>query len=295
MPGKSLEPPAVIARLKDGSQLPPSAVDEFLESIHHIVDRLVTDDVTVIASPLVLGRPDNPVFERIRLLVKDERWKPPEDVWDAEPSELATALRLPLSQLELYPVYGEVNLLGELLWDLQLSDDDARPYIELLDAWQDSYAASAGGVRRPYRVTPVGRESDFEDWLVDHFDVLRGLGFPVRLATRDTDGLVGRQGHLSRDSRPDLVTRFTEDTNEHREGDWLVIENKATFVGIEAADQLARYVDWLSHRGLDGDVHGLLIADGRSVHLGSSTDGTGLQVHLAHGARLPRRRPSAAC
>ena len=264
------EPANEIARLKAGSDLPPARVDAFLESIHHIIDCLVGDDVTVIAPPLIIARVDDPVWERIRHLVKDKHWEPPEDRLDSEPAALAAALRLPVSQLELYPVIGEIGLLGELFEDLGLSDDQVRPYMKLMDEWLESYATSVKGVQvvRQYRVAPAGKESLFEDWLIENLEVLADLGLPVRLASKEQDGIAGRQGHLTPDSRPDLVTRFTEDIGGYREGDWLVIENKTTPVDVEAGFQLERYVDWLRHRGVPGEVYGHLIADGRTVALG---------------------------
>ena len=53
---------------------------------------------------------------------------------------------------------------------------------------------------------------------------------------------------LDRRSIPELVRWSTEDCEEGRAEDWLVIENKATTVGQAALHPLSRYVDLLPAR-----------------------------------------------
>lgn len=173
-------------------------------------------------------------------------------------------------------------------------DADERRCARLYQTWIDTYELKRGGVR-PYRVRPVGREDAFEGWLIENLDKLSEAGLPVRLATVEVDGIRGRQPQLGRDSRADLVCRFTRDEGTFRRGDWLVVENKATAVGSPVATQLSRYVDWLTHRGGEGAVHGLLIADGMSVNLGRALkERDHLYVSLAGlGYRdVVRARPS---
>ena len=69
---------------------------------------------------------------------------------------------------------------------------------------------------------------------------------------------------LDRRSIPDLVCWFTEECEEGRAEDWLVIENKATAVGQATLHQLSPYVDLLPARvsGQPEQVHGPLLADG---------------------------------
>ena len=69
---------------------------------------------------------------------------------------------------------------------------------------------------------------------------------------------------LDRRSIPDLVRWSTEDCEEGRAEDWLVIENKATAVGQATLHQLSRYVDLLPARvsAQPEQVHGPLLADG---------------------------------
>lgn len=263
---KGLEPARVIDAIANRTGESLEVVHRFVESAHHVVDLLVTDDVTVLAYPLIIAQPDCPVWERLRTLVKDETWTPPES-WDRSIDEVATALRLPAHMLERYPVAGDAQILGSILQDLDLRDrTEERTCAKLYEAWIDTYETNQVSLRT-YRVTPVGREEAFESWLIDNLEKLADAGLPVRLATLKEDGVRGRQPQLGNDSRADLVCRFMRDEGNFRQGDWLVIENKTTAVGSPVAAQLSRYVDWLTHRGVDGAVHGLLIADGMSVNL----------------------------
>lgn len=61
------------------------------DAFHHVVDRLVTDGVTVVAPPLIAGY-TTPTFERLRYLIKRDEWVAPEGFCDADWPELASAL-----------------------------------------------------------------------------------------------------------------------------------------------------------------------------------------------------------
>lgn len=261
------EPGWVVQRLEAVSDLSGDDVARFVSAIHDVADDLVTDDVTIIAPPVVLARQHCPVWERVRFVVKDESWTPPEDFMDAAPEDLAVSLSLPLEVVERYPVVGTTTLLVHLLDELGVPDSAAKPYSLLLQEWLDTYGKGDGRRARQYRITPAGREDAFETWLESHLEVLEAAGCPVRLATAEADGLVGRQPRLTSRLRPDLICRFTRDEGQYVAGDWLVIENKCTAVGEMAETQLARYVDTLRQQGVAGGVHGLLIADGRTIGL----------------------------
>lgn len=261
-----LEPAWVIGAIAHRTGEPLRVVHRFLESAHHVVDLLVTDDVTIMAYPLIIARSDCPVWERIRTLLKDDAWVPPK-AWDADLEEVAAALRLPIHMLEKYPLASDGQIIGGIFKDQDLRDgDEQEQCVRLYEGWLDTYETKRGSVRS-YRVTPVGREDTFEDWLIENLDKLSEAGLPVRLATLQEDGIRGRQPQLAKDSRADLVCRFSRDEGAYQRGDWLVIENKATAVGSPVAQQLSRYVDWLRHQGYPGSVHGLLIADGISINL----------------------------
>lgn len=163
---------------------------------------------------------------------------------------------------------GHAGILVRLLETLQLEDSQAEQLMAMLEAWTDTYGTN-DGPGREYRVTPVGTEAAFEDWLESDLGVLKEFGYRVRLADVSADGIAGRQPRINSRNIPDLVCRFLEGNDFAAEGDWLVIENKATYVGQLAMHQLSRYVDLLPTKANVGSarVHGLLLADGISVNL----------------------------
>jgi hypothetical protein len=55
---------------------------------HEIVDECITDDISVVAPPLVIGRLGCPVLDRLLLRLGDGQWQLPESV-DVTESELA--------------------------------------------------------------------------------------------------------------------------------------------------------------------------------------------------------------
>jgi hypothetical protein len=237
------------------------------EAVHEIVEELVTDDVSVIAPPLILGRFGCPVLDRLFLRLEDPRWVLPESV-DVPPEELAESLRLPVDVIEAYPVVGRFGLLAKVLDRLAVADEDAEKYLALLDAWLSTYAEGSG---RDFEVLPTGSREAFRGWLLDRFDLLGRFGYPARLADPDDDRLDGRAHSFDDGRRPDLVARITADGDVVRRGDWLVIQHKATAVGHNAHDELAAHVDWLraelGPQANGAAVHGLLIADGASLLL----------------------------
>lgn len=236
-------------------------------AFRHVVDRLVADDFTVLAAPLIVGRRD-PVFERLRELVKRDDWSLPEYGVDARPEELANCLHLPLEIVELYPLVGDAGVLVRVIDLLRLTDDDLERVMAMWTTWIQQFLAADGGAA-PYVVHPVGRESAIGDWLHGDPGILRPFGFDV--ARDNFDGLpVRSREHVFDDRRrADLIFRASENSESLAAGDWLVVELKATRVASPAAEQLARYVDWLQRDlGPDHTVRGLLVADGITVNLG---------------------------
>jgi hypothetical protein len=239
----------------------------FAEAVHEIVEELVTDDVSVISPPLIVGRFGCPVLDRTFMRLEDPRWALPESV-DVSPEELAEMLRLPVDVVAAYPVVGRFGLLAKLLDRLTVADDDAETYLRMLDTWLATFTEGSG---RDFEVLPTGSREAFRGWLLDRFDLLGRYGYPVRVADQMDDRLDGRNHSFDDGRRPDVIARVTADGDLVRRGDWLVIQHKTTAVGHTAHDELAAHVDWLraelGPRLAGAEVHGLLIADGASLLL----------------------------
>ena len=261
------EPAWVVGQVVAASGEPEAKVRKFLSAAHHAVDRLVTDDVLVIAYPLIIARVGCPVWERFRYLVKGE-WASSMDVFDGPSEDVARELALPVGLVEQYPTAGYGTVLVETADLLGLSSRHEQGALHrVLTPWVDTYQRPDHELRS-YHVQPAGRESRFEDWLIQELGVLGEHGYPSRLAERNRDDVSGRQVPVDgRRSIADLVCVVEQSTTELRAGDLLVIENKATTVDSRAVDQLARYVDLLG-ASRPTAVHGLLIADGLTVDAG---------------------------
>ncbi len=261
------EPSQVINHLVRSVGVTVQEASNFVEAIHELVEEQVTDDVTVVAPPLLVGRFGDPVLDRMMMRLEDPRWRLPESV-DVEPDVLARELRLPVEVVETYPVVGRFGLLAKVLDRLSATDEDAERHLRMLDTWLSTYSEGAG---RDFEVLPTGSKDAFRGWLIDRFDMLGRFGYPVRIAEQYDDGLDGRAHSFDDGRRPDLVARAIADGDVIQRGDWLVIQHKVTAVGHNAHDELAANVDWLrAELGEDlgeSSVHGLLIADGASLLL----------------------------
>jgi hypothetical protein len=233
---------------------------------HEIVDECITDDVSVVAPPLVIGRLGCPVLDRLLLRLGDGQWQLPESV-DVTESELAELLMLPIETVARYPLIGRWGLLARVMDRLMISDQDAEQALAILDAWLATYGPAADGSPSPYPIWALPNRDAFEGWLLARLDILHQLGYPVRLANEEMDGVRGQQHMFVDGRRADLLMRFTQDCEIASASDWLVVENKTTAVGIGALDQLALSVDWLRAESRPGKVHGLLIADGLSLEV----------------------------
>jgi hypothetical protein len=241
-------------------------VSIFAGVAHETVDECLGDDISVVAPPLVVGRLGCPVLDRLLLRLGDGQWQLPESV-DVTEAELAETLMLPVETVARYPLVGRFGLLARCMDRLAIDDADAESYLRILDAWLALFAPDSDGRATPYTVWPVPNRDAFEGWLLARLDVLHKLGYPVRLANQEMDGVRGQQHMFVDGRRADLVLRFTQDCDKGASDDWLVVENKTTAVGIGALDQLALSVDWLRAESRRGDVQGMLIADGLSLEV----------------------------
>jgi hypothetical protein len=241
-------------------------VSPFCSIAHETVDECVTDDISVVAPPLVIGRLGCPVLDRLLLRLGDGHWQLPESV-DVTESELAETLMLPIETVARYPLIGRFGLLARCMDRLLIADEDAERYMKMLEAWLATFAADAEGRPTPYPVWGLPNRDAFEGWLLARLDILHKLGYAVRLANEEMDGVRGQQHMFVDGRRADLLMRFTHDCEQGAADDWLVVENKTTAVGIGALDQLALSVDWLRAESRPGKVHGMLIADGLSLEV----------------------------
>jgi hypothetical protein len=245
---------------------PYEKVSTFVGIAHETVDECLTDDISVVAPPLVIGRLGCPVLDRLLLRLGDGQWQLPESV-DVTEAELASTLVLPVETIARYPLVGRFGLLSRCLDRLMIRDVDAERYLRILDAWLAVHGPDAEGRPSAYSVWPLPNRDAFEGWLLARLDVLHKLGYSLRLANQEMDGVRGQQHMFVDGRRADLVLRFTQDCDKGAADDWLVVENKTTAVGIGALDQLALSVDWLRAESRRGDVQGMLIADGLSLEV----------------------------
>ena len=174
---------------------------------------------------------------------------------------------LPIDTIARYPMIGRFGLLARCMDRLMIADADAERSLNILDAWLATFAPSAEGTPAPYPVWGLPGRDAFEGWLLARLDLLHKLGYAVRLANEEMDGVRGQQHMFVDGRRADLLLRFTADCDKGAADDWLVLENKTTAVGIGALDQLAMSVDWLRAECRPGAVHGMLIADGLSLEV----------------------------
>src|SRR3954453_2756468 len=241
-------------------------VATFTDVVHETVDECLTDDISVVAPPLVIGRLGCPVLDGLLLRLGGGRWLLPESV-DVTEAELAETLMLPIETIAHYPLIGRFGLLARCMDRLMIDDEDAERYLRILDAWLALFAPDVRGRPAPYRVWGLPKRETFEGWLLGRLDILYKLGFAARLANEEMDGVRGQQHMYVDGRRADLLLRFTHDCQQGAADDWLVVESHTTAVGIGALDQLALSVDWLRAEARPGLVHGMLIADGLSLEV----------------------------
>lgn len=256
------EPDSIVQTVAAQAGSDVEVVRSIIADLHHVVDRLVADDVTVLMSPLFFRRSGEPVFDAIIERFATADWQDAFGLKTLEPVALARELGIEHEQLDLYPVVFAIHVLADLLdWrGIEWDSDEATVCEDVFRAWRRTFEREDKVIPR-YRVSHVGLERDFEAWLMQNLDVLAAAGYPVED--------VKQQKRLGSAGIPDLVCRIAKDTIFLRAGDWLVIENKATPVGLAALDQLRRYVDGVEATlaSAGESVYGLLIADGITVAL----------------------------
>ena len=62
------EPAWVIKHVAERAEISESAAADFVDLAHHVVDKLVTEGISVLAPPLLIAFADDPVYERLRFL-----------------------------------------------------------------------------------------------------------------------------------------------------------------------------------------------------------------------------------
>lgn len=226
------------------------------------LDLLVSDDWSVVAPPLIVLMRDDPVALAFLDWVRTE---PAADqaqhFCDGDDQRRANILQLPVDVVTRHSIALRDDLLVTALDVLGVEAEDVGDvFVAAVEAWCETFAA------RGYTHRTAGAERDLEDWLVGRLDQLGTCGYPVTLdvaATIARSGR-GRQVVLSDRSRPDLLCRVTEDTENLRVGDWVVVELKAVRAYPAAVEQLAAYVARVRADVARGSerVHGLLVADG---------------------------------
>ena len=121
---------------------------------------------------------------------------------------------LPIETVARYPLVGRFGLLARCMDRLMIPDDDAERSLRILDAWLATFAPDAEGRPAPYQVWALPGRDAFEGWLLARLDLLHQLGYPVRLANEEMDGVRGQQHMFVDGRRADLLLRFTADCDE---------------------------------------------------------------------------------
>ncbi len=234
-------------------------VRSVLRDLHHVIDRLVADDWSVLLGPLYLTMRGDPVLEGILAHFTDDDWADPNGYKTAPPEALASYIGLTVEEvLRRPPAFGTKVLRRLADWrQVPLDDDDEWQRLDLA-VWAWRRHLGSWGV--DYRVSAAGLEKDFDAWLSNNLHAL-GDDYPVRV--------VATQHRFKNNRRLDFLCEFTQDTQVFRKGDLLVIENKATLAGVAALTQLREYVELLEseYAAPTQAVAGLLICDGTTVEL----------------------------
>lgn len=253
------EPETVVADAARQAGVEIPYVRSVLRDLHHVIDRLVADDWSVLLGPLYLTMRGDPVLEGILAHFTDDDWADPNGYKTAPPEALASDIGVTVEEvLRRPPAFGTKVLQRLADWRQVPLDDDAE--WQRLDTVVWAWRRHLGGHGVNYRVSAAGLEKDFDIWLSNN---LRALGddYPVRV--------VATQHRFKNNRRLDFLCEFVRDTVVFRAGDLLVIENKANLAGMSALTQLRDYVELVEseYAGPNQTVAGLLICDGTTVEL----------------------------
>ncbi len=261
-----------IARLVDAEA---AWLADVLQDLRFVVDRFVCDDFTVFAPPFLMRRQGDPVWVAVRDTPDETFASLYDDLRYLDEDELVKVLRLAPDVVRRHPVATDMHLWLDLCevrgLDLQAigpggSDEQTAHLLgAVVDAWVGVWTED-GPV---YRVSRVGLEREFENWLKRNLGVLADFELPLRLVEPP-------QPLFASGRRGDLLCVATADAAHVSEGDLVMIENKAHMVHVEAFEQLKDYVEsvpaHIATRHPDlvrpgQRVHGLLLADGRTLEL----------------------------
>lgn len=284
---------AIVARTGHPRDLVMSVVRD----IHFAIDDLSGDDISVFLAGFLIMRRGDPVAARLRALLEDPLTAAPKNLDGLEPVDLAAVLGLDLSLLERFPVAWAADVMFEVLLARGLEAADEATvlvFADIIDEWLDTFVKPPAGCRRDmYRVSPVGLERHFEDWLVENLSSLASVGYPVEIHRDPVNGKSGRQWPFIVAGRADMVCRVSADQPPLHRGDWLIVENKAVVAGPEALEQVRRYMAAARETLALGSerVFGLLLADGSTVELEDllAADGESEAAYISL-ARLGYRR-----
>lgn len=256
------EADSVISEVADKTGHSRDLVRSVVSDLRHVIDREVSDDVSVLLLPLAFFRSGDPVVPAVVERFTEADWRDPDGLKSLAPRDLAAAIGVAPEVMELHPVHFGSDILALLFEhrEVKWEDPAGDPISDVFYAWRASFDSPDGALARPYGFSHVGREADFQRWLINNLDALDRHGYPVELVKAEHRLPTGR--------RLDLLCRVTRDDEPLRAGDYLIIENKATPVDLPALDQLAGYVDTFQESlSSDERAFGLLISDGTTIRL----------------------------
>jgi hypothetical protein len=121
------ELPAVVADVAQRAGVDDRYAESVLGDLHHVIDRLVADDCSLLLGPLYLTMRGDPVLERILERFTDDDWANPFGVKVAEFGDLARYLGLPAEEVAIRPpAFGATVLLELADWRAVEEDDETE-------------------------------------------------------------------------------------------------------------------------------------------------------------------------
>src|SRR5262245_45755718 len=108
------EPPEVVAAVAAEAGVDEGYASSVLRDLHHVIDRLVADDWSILVGPLYLTMRGDPVLERIIKVFTDEDWAGANGYKTAPPEELADYLDVPVEEVWVRPPAFGTTVLSAL-------------------------------------------------------------------------------------------------------------------------------------------------------------------------------------